>query len=48
MDEKRLAKSSQNSRQASSEKRARFSLYFYFSWKRLLILNCDTDKNRQA
>lgn len=48
MDEKKLTKSSQNSRQASSEKRARFLLYFYFSWKHLLTLNCDTDKNRQA
>lgn len=47
MDENKLTKSSQNSRQASSEKRARFSVYFYFSWKMLFTLNCDTDKNRQ-
>lgn len=48
MDKKQLVISSPNSKQASSEKRARFSLYFYFSWKHLLTLNCDTDKNRQA
>lgn len=48
MDEKKLTESSQNSRQASNEKRGRFSLYFYFSWKQLLTLNCDSDENRQA